>query len=487
MKVKLTLFLFTSLFTAQAFSQTLNWSNEIIVANGTTYGYTRPRIAVTSGNIPVVMWGGGMSTEPVYFARWNGTGFNMPVTVTPNNVDPAVMTWQGPDMAANGNNVFIVYKREPEMSNNIYTQKSADGGVTWSDTTRVDGMNGPYSRFPSLAVTAAGNPAVIFMTFDMSWGTAQYVVTNSTDGGLSFPMPVNVSNLGSSDVCDCCPAFIEIDGNNQAATWRRNNNNTRDMWSGVSTNSGLTFPTGMDLDNTNWMLSSCPSSGPDPYLNNDSLFTVFMSGASGDNRIYFNSKNITNQQNGYTSMLNPNIPSADNQNYPFIAGSGDTIVVVWQESSGGNINTWCTWSVNGSADLFANTTMVNTSVNGIRQNPHVAYSNGTFHFVFADLSNGNAVYRKATIAPNAVQELNEKPSFRAYPNPANGTVTLDLSAMIGNQCTIKLTDMTGRIVQSISSNGESRVAIQPQPAGVYFAEVTGDNGTVSTTRIVFVN
>jgi hypothetical protein len=271
MKTKVTLLVFLSILAIETFSQSLTWGNEIIVANGNTYGYTRPRIAVTTGNIPVVMWGGGMSTEPIYFARWNGTGFNMPVTVTPNNVDPAVMTWQGPDMAANGNNVFVVYKREPEMTNNIYIQKSTDGGVTWSDTTRVDVMNGPYSRFPSVAVSSSGNPAVMFMTFDMSWMNAEYVVTNSTDAGATFPMPVNVSSLGSSNVCDCCPAYMVIDGNNQAAAWRRANSNIRDMWAGISTNAGVTFPTGFDVDNTNWLLSSCPSSGPAPYLNNDIL------------------------------------------------------------------------------------------------------------------------------------------------------------------------------------------------------------------------
>lgn len=486
MKLKSTLIACFSLLAIEVFSQSLTWGNEIIVANGNTYGYTRPRIAVTTGNIPVVMWGGGTGTEPVYFARWNATNFNMPVTVTPNNIDPAVMTWQGPDMAANGNNVFVVYKREPEMTNNIYAQKSTDGGVTWSDTIRVDGMNGPYSRFPSIAVSSLGNPAVMFMSFDMSFGNAEYVVTNSVNGGLTFPMPVNVSSLGSSNVCDCCPGYIEIDGINQAAAWRRNNSNLRDMWSGVSTNSGLTFPTGMDVDNTNWILSNCPSSGPDPYLNNDSLFTVFMSGASGDNRIYFNSKNITNQQDGYTALLNPNVSSANIQNYPFIAGSGDTIAVVWQESSGGNVNVYCAWSVTGSADLFNNIVMVNTSMSGIHQNPHVAFSNGTFHFVFTDISNGNAVYRKATIiGPSNIDEQNNKLSLRAYPNPSNGNVTLDLSPLKGSHANVKLVDVTGRTIETFITNGESRLALQQQAPGVYFVEVTDENKSVYTTRVVF--
>lgn len=468
-----------------SFSQTLNWSAEVTVANGSTYGSTRPRVTATANNVPLVVWGSS-SSDRLNYARGNGAGFGMAMALTPNNVDPAVMTWQGHDVGSNGNTVYVVFKSEPEMMGNIYIKKSTDGGVTWTDTVRVN-MNGPYCRFPSIAVTDANNPAVMFMTFDTTWMSATYVVSNSIDGGQTFPMsPANVSGVGNCDVCDCCPAYMTTDGNTQVAAWRRNNNNMRDMWAGVSTNGGTTFPTGVDMDNTNWMLSACPSSGPVPYLNGDSLYTIFMSGASGDNRLYISTYNILTQQAGFTTQLATNISSSADQNYPFIAGNGDTMMVVWQQNDNSNVNTYYTWSVTGAAGLVNSAVLLNSSTAGMQSNPHVAYSNGMFHVVFTDMASGNVIYKSATIVPNGVGETSVQNLVKAYPNPANTDVTFDVSFLQGHEGCMTLTDAAGRVVVSSAIVGNSKMLIARQPAGVYMAEITDEvTGGKCITRIVF--
>jgi hypothetical protein len=483
MKTIFTFFLALT-FSFTSFSQSISWSNEQIVANGNTYGYVRPRIVTTTGNIPVVMWGGGTSGQPLYVARWNGTGFGTPVPVTPMNVDPFIVTWAGADIAAYGNDVYVVFKREPEMSNNIYIVKSSDGGITWSDTTRVDGSIGPYDRFPTVAVNWSGNPYVMFMTFDMSWLNATYVVTRSTDGGQTFSTPVPVSTLGGSDVCDCCPGYVIADGNNVATAWRRNNNNTRDMWAGISTDNAMTFPTGLDVDNTNWMLSSCPSSGPHPYLDTDSLFTVFMSGASGDNRVYINTKNITNSMNGYTSMLLGSVPSAAIQNYPFTSGNKDTLATVWQQSLSGNTDVYFAWSISGSEALVNSGTVLNNT-NGLMQNPHIAYKNGIFHVVFTDATNGNVIYKRGTFLPNGVGEINYENALNVFPNPSAGNVTLDLSAFAKKDTRVRLTDITGKIVYENNSGGTNNLVLPHQLPGIYFAEVTSGGISLVRRKVIF--
>lgn len=467
-----------------SFAQTLMWSNEVTVANGSVYGDLRPRVAITGNDSAVVVWGGGSSSQPLYTARGNAAGFSSPVTITPNGVDPSIMTWSGADIAARGNTVYCVFKREPEMTNNIYILKSTDGGVTWSDTVRVDQMNGPYDRFPSVAVTPAGNPAVMFMTFDSSWLTPSYVVSNSLDGGATFPMPVNVSTLGSAEVCDCCPGYITVNGTNQAAAWRRNNNNMRDMWTGVSLNSGLSFATGMDADNTNWMLSSCPSSGPSPMLTADSIYTVFMSGASGNNRIYINTHNFLTQQDGYTTLLNGSVPGGTTQNYPFIAGNGDTIAVVWQQLSAGNLDVYYTWSVTGTAGLFFNVAVLNSSVSGSQSNPHVAYSNGTFHFVWTDNSTGNVIYRSASISATGIDEHANADVLDVYPNPSDGQIAVDLTFCNGAAVEIVLSDAEGRTAGEYSVIDQRYFILPKQAAGTYILSVHY-GGNVVNSPVIF--
>jgi hypothetical protein len=395
-----------------------------------------------------------------------------------------VMSWQGHDIASFGNTIYAVFKCQPEMMERIYIVKSTDGGLTWGDTVRADGMNGPYSRFPSIAVTPAGNPAVMFMAFDSNWLTPTYVITNSPDGGQTFGMPASASTVGGSDVCDCCPGYMAINGNNQAAAWRRNSNNTRDMWAAVSTDGGSTFPTGIDVDNLNWVIPACPSSGPSPFLNGDTLITVFMSGASGDNRIYISTYSISTQTMGFSTQLATNISSTADQNYPFIAGNGDTLVVVWQQLNGSQVDTYYSWSLTGAAGLVNNAVLLNTSTSGNQENPHVAYSDGTFHFVWTDLASGNVKYKSATISPNGIAESSNNAALQAYPNPANEDVIVNLNAFAGRDAIVNVTDVAGRTVQSFSTNGAASVAIRHQDAGVYFIEVS-DETSLSTVRVVF--
>jgi hypothetical protein len=479
------LVLSASLCSLASFAQTLNWTAEVTVANGSTYGSTRPRVAATANNVPLVVWGSS-SSDQLNYARGNGVGFGMVMALTPNNVDPAVMSWQGHDIGSYGNTVYVVFKSEPEMMGNIYVKKSIDGGVTWTDTVRVN-MMGPYCRFPSIAVTDVGNPAVMYMTFDMNWMSATYVVANSTDGGQTYPMsPANASGVGNSDVCDCCPGYMTTDGNNQVATWRRNNNNRRDMWAAVSSNAGTTFPVGIDVDSTDWMLSSCPSSGPDPHLSGDTLITVFMSGAFGNNRLYITTFNILTGMEGFDAELATNISSTADQNYPFIAGNGDTMMVVWQQNDNGNVNTYYAWSMTGAAGLVNNSVLLNSSVAGMQSSPHVAYSNGMFHVVFTDMASGNVIYKSATIVPSGIDEASSENVLNAYPNPSSGDVTLDVSSLLGHDGCLTLTDATGRVVISSSVVGNSNVLIARQAAGVYMAEITDEvTGGKFVTRVVF--
>jgi hypothetical protein len=462
-------------------AQTLNWTTEVTVANGSTYGNIRPRVAATDNNIPLVVWGGGLGNEPLYYARGNGAGFGMAMQLTPTNVDPAVMDWQGHDVGSNGDVVYVVFKEQPEMMGNIFIKKSIDGGITWSDTVRVN-LQGPYCRFPSIAVTDSDNPAVMFMTFDMNWMSATYCVSNSTDGGQTFPsMPVNASGVGGSDVCDCCPGYMTTEGANQAPVWRRNSNNRRDMWAAISSNSGTSFPTGIDVDNTDWLISACPSSGPSPHLSGDTLTTVFMSGAGGGNRVYISTFSISTQAMGFTTELATNISASADQDYPFIAGNGDTMMVVWQQLDGGNMNTYYTWSLTGAAGLVNNAVLLNTSTSGTQQNPHVAYADGMFHVVFTDLAAGNVVYKSATIVPNGQDEISQ-PALNAYPVPSSGNVNISLSTP-GQ--TLEVFDIAGKLVYCSSLLNTSLAIVPKQEAGIYHARIILANGEVITTEVIF--
>jgi hypothetical protein len=484
MKIKLLLsFACCILFLSTLLSQPLMWSGEIVVANGSTYGKMRPRVAVASGNIPVVMWGGGPSGEPLYAARWNGSGFDTPVMITPVNVDPFIDVWAGAEIAANGNDVFVVYKAEPHMTNNIYVVKSSDGGITWGLPVQADPGSGPLTDLPSIAVTGAGNPSVLFMTFDSVMANPAYAISTSTDGGLTYPVATTISDSASNEVCDCCPAYLAIKGNYFVPAWRRNNSNMRDMWIAVSNDGGMTFPDAIDIDPTDWMLTSCPSSGPSPFLTSDSVVTAFMSGASGRNRIYISTASYTTLQTGFTQFADSSVTLNAIQNYPFLAGSGDTLALVYQEAVSGNTDAIYAYSYTGAAGLIENTYVLNNSLAGNQKNPHVAYASNTFHFVWVDYVTGNVMYKTGT--PTGIFENENSTPLPVYPNPSNEATRIEPGLANGEKALLEVFDVNGRCVHAADVTGMKSYLLEKQVPGVYIVKVSGDKKLPQITKIIF--
>jgi len=449
----------------------------------------RPRITLASGNIPVVMWGGGNGTQPLWAARYNGPNFNTPIRITPMNVDPFIDNWAGAQMAAEGNNVFVVFKRQPEMMNYIYTVKSSNGGMTWQDTVRVTNGTGTYTRFPAIAVSPGGNPVVGLMVFDTTWMNAEYQVSNSPDGGQTYGASSPASITGGSDVCDCCPAGIISEGMRQVVAYRRNNNNLRDIWMSLSTDGGTTFPLAADLDNTDWLLAACPSTGPDLLINGDTLYSVWMSQGEGAARSYINALNLNTLASGFSSVIGGNYPANTTQNYPQIAGNLDTIGVVWQQQDfSGNIESFFSWSVSGPGGLINNEIVLNSSSSGAQQNPDIAYADGKFYFAFQDNSNTTVKFKTATI--NNTTGLNENEniseSVSVFPNPFSTSVTIVINSKLQTlNPELILFDVLGNeVFKSTIPDNRLKISRGEMASGIYFYRVLDKGKILGSGKII---
>ncbi len=101
------------------------------------------------------------------------------------------------------------------------------------------------------------------MKFNPSFGQARWVVTRSEDFGVSFLPDVKASGWSgpSSYVCDCCPGTVVCEGDIVTVIYRDNNINIRDNWAAISTDEGRSFTGGLNVDQLDWFLQSCPASG----------------------------------------------------------------------------------------------------------------------------------------------------------------------------------------------------------------------------------
>ncbi|MGV9012954.1 MAG: hypothetical protein ACOH13_10215 [Flavobacteriales bacterium] len=400
----------------------ITWSAPV-TCGSPAQGGTRARVVVNGNGDPVVLW--GRVNDPADFvAVGDGSSFGPPQQVSYPGTPPAVDFWMGADIAALGNELWICYKATPEATMPAFARRSLDGGLTWGDTVRI--TDDVWTRFPSIAIGTAGGPVVQYMQFDANFSNARQVTTRMVGG--TFQPPVEVSApFAPGQVCDCCPNQVTADGTTVVPLYRNAGPDIRVMYGAVSQDAGATYPIGGLLDPTGWNLSQCPSSGPDGYIAGDSVRYVWMSGATNGTKVYLASAALADLSHTAALPLLPGQGSTIAQNYPRIAGSGDTLGIVWEQAAGGARNILFSWSTTGMAGLSAPDT-VNTAFTGAQRIPDIAYANGAFHIVWSDVDAGVARYRRADLATGTgVGTVAQAAEFQVWPLPARDALHVAVS------------------------------------------------------------
>lgn len=446
----------------------------VIDVNEPNQGGLRPRIALNGAGEPIVLWGRN-SPNANRVAVWNGTGFDPGVQVhIPGQVVPAVADWMGSSIAAVGNTVWVVMKATPEDERPIYVRRSDDGGVTWGDTIRVEPYNGLLTRFATIAAVHPDEPIVQYMEFEEGFMGARQVVVKMTDGVFGAPVQVSTP-FTTGDVCDCCPNQVVAGGDHVVTLYRDASDNERVIWGAFSDDGGETFPLGAKMDTTNWILFGCPSTAPDGYIAGDSIRYVWMSGAVNGSKVYIGSAGLNeagaigNHRRIHSQAQNVT------QNFPRIAGNGDTLGVAWMQNVSGQMEILFSWSTTG-INGFSQPDTVNVVLAGMQTTPDIAFANGSFHIVWSEM--GQVRYRKATLGINVgVPENSSVNDFVIWPNPAGDVLHLSSDSWVHAE----IIDMHGRLVaqRTIRSGTIDVSAIAP---GGYLLKLVGRDGTVHPAR-----
>lgn len=461
----LTFFVITSISVFAEGSVTWNTPKDI---SPKTYGNMHPRITVDGSGNPMVIWG-RMSDASVFFSRWTGNTFSTPVKLNPTGFSVATASWMGPDIASKGDTVYVVVKQTPEnlSTSNIYIIRSFDAGMTFSAPIRVDAIADSLSRFPTVAIDAGGHPIVAFMKFDSKFMKSRWVVAKSSDYGSTFSKDVKVSGWSGMDaeICDCCPGAVISSGDVTAMLYRDNLKNIRDIWTGISTDNNTTYNRGFRTENTNWNINSCPASGPEGVIIGDSLYTVFLSGGSGDLRTYLSRSSIGNGKANTVSPLTGSIANLSQQNYPRIASSGNAMAIVWKQIVNGRTQLPILFTKDITKGFPA--TYENVDLND-NTNVDVAMTSDKVFVVWEDDNTGTITYRTGTYVPvaNSVKDEIVQGDFSIYPNPASDFIEIESDKYLG---LTKIYSQTGANV--LEAESREKIDIRCLPSGVYFLKI----------------
>ncbi|MEA4967468.1 MAG: T9SS type A sorting domain-containing protein, partial [Bacteroidaceae bacterium] len=85
--------------------------------------------------------------------------------------------------------------------------------------------------------------------------------------------------------------------------------------------------------------------------------------------------------------------------------------------------------------------------------------------------------------------INEKPSLKAYPNPASSTTTLEYNISKASEVKLQVYDMNSRLVSSINKGRQSagvhsqELNVQNLKSGIYMVRIITNNST-STAKLI---
>ena len=373
-------------------SQQIFLSSFFEISSGSD-GYGRPRIVLTSENSPLIIWRKDSSPKVLRASKWNGNNFSAPYDILQPGILPS--SWDGPEVAAKGDTVYVVFTSTVTSQSSIMLIKSFDGGLTFSDTIRVS-ENDPIHKYRmgNIVVNSAGNPVVSYMKYLLNWTEPQQMVNISNNYGSSFNGAIEASALAPGEPCDCCKSSLVSSGDDLFLLFRNNYNNERNSFIAKSIDGGLSFIATTDLDDYDWMLNSCPATTPRGVIVDDSVIIVKRSGATGNNEIVCSSVNIIDLNYSYNNNID--FILGVQQDYPEISANKDTIVAVWQDNRSGMQDCYISISTNGAFSLNGSISFTDTTTVGYKSDPDVVYHKGEIHLVYLDNTQYKILYVKAS-------------------------------------------------------------------------------------------
>lgn len=461
-----TLVLFSCIFNSTA--QNIVWEDEITVATAAEYGNVRPRLALTPDNQPMVIMTRAQNGQ-IYFTKGNNGVFSTPIPLLPATMQSYIATWTGPDFEAHGDTIVAVFKAKPYENGHVYTVRSTDGGLNFSDTIRADSHDIGMSWMPSMTMDGNGNPIVTYMAHDANYTNPRYVYVRSNDAGISYSAEQIITSSITGEACDCCPAEMVADGNNQVLLFRNNELNTRDIYGVYSNDNGANFNSADNVDTSNWVINSCPASGPHGSIEGSNLYSTFMSGGAGNEQVFV-SRSTLGASILFQEKQALTISPTGNQNFPRIATENNLVVVTWAEYISNNqeiITAFATTS--NLSDLTTSHQQANLASNGTQTNPDIRVKDGIIHLVYQDLQNGKLVYKRGQIG---FAELNEfgKTTTQLYPNPVSIGENIHVPESWKDQKVI-WRNLMGRTVHVSTETENNQLKTPLLNNGIYFLQL----------------
>ncbi len=283
-------------------------------------------------------------------------------------------------IAANGNNIHIIWQEHRDGDAETYYKRSTNRGDSWSADTRLSTILN-YSGAPSIAVYQS---IVHVVWMDTRFGNPEIYYRRSTDNGIIWEPEVRLT----SDAQSSNNPSLSVSGANVFLTWEDNRAGNYEIYFKRSSNSGIDWTSDMRLTvdagaSNNVSLSS---SG----LN---VHCVWVDSRNGNNEIYYKNSNDAGVSWSADMRLTSDPASSI---WPAVSVNGLNVNVFWSDQRDGNLEIYFKRSTNGGSLWGVETRLTNAVNNSI--NPCPVSFGPLIAFTWSDMRTGYyKIYYKASV------------------------------------------------------------------------------------------
>ncbi|MGD1837380.1 MAG: sialidase family protein [Nitrososphaeraceae archaeon] len=297
------------------------------------------------------------------FSTDNGITFSQPDNISNNDGDS-----NRPQITVHGDNVYVVWRDDTPGNFETFISISTDNGITFSQPNNIS--NNDFDTFsPQIAVKGDN----VYVVWDDEESGFDIFFSFSTDNGINFNQPDNISNSGF----EAADPQIAAKGDNVYIVWDDENGDLIKF--SFSTDNGQTFSPPNDLstdENT--------SQSPQIALHRDHIYVVWQDFAPGNGEIFFS----FSTDNGQSFSQPDNISNTDGiSSSPMIGTKGDNVYVVWRDTTPGNQDIFFSFSTDNGITFSEPDNISNTD--GDSTLPRIATSGYNVYIVWEDETPGN--------------------------------------------------------------------------------------------------
>ena len=266
-------------------------------------------------------------------------------------------------MVANGDVVHLVYTDDQGLEDEVFYQRSIDGGISWQMAVQLTADNGSFSGYPAIAVW---NNQVHIAWTDRRSGNDDIYYRKSSDGGTSWLPETRITNHAADSGFPC----LSTSGPVVHLVWTDNRFEVEEVYYCHSLNSGQSWGGQVRLtqDSGNSINASVSS------LDND-VHVIWQDNRNGNDEIYYKRSTDGGLTWGADLRMTNN---PFKSSFPSAAIMGKTIFIVWSDLREGNAEIYGLRSVDNGDTWSEDIRLTNTPRESL--NPKIAME-GAFAFL----------------------------------------------------------------------------------------------------------